>query len=159
MLPVGVNAPVAGSKISALARFLSGRSAPPMIKTAPLPRSVAVWPALLVVMFAICVNVRVDGSNSSALARNSPPLAPPAIRTFPFGKSVPVCPCLATFSWPTVTSELVLETSTCAMSAVQCDKNANANANIPDFMIRTMLRLRGALVPNLFIANRMQFPE
>ena len=69
MLPVAVKTPVVGSYNSALANSAPVLSAPPLISTVPLLKSVAVWSARLVVMPPVAAKANVVGSYNSALAK------------------------------------------------------------------------------------------
>jgi len=93
MLPlVGVNIPVAGLKISAVARALAA-SFPPVIKTVPLVNKVAVCPTLAVSMLPeVEVNMPLEGLKISAVATGPVEFSPPTIKTVPSCSKVAVCP-------------------------------------------------------------------
>ncbi|SRR5258706_5529196 len=92
-LAVGVNAFVAGSKISALFNVVV-LDVPPVISTLPEARRVAIWAVRAVLIEAgNNVNLFVDGSNSSALESTVEPAMPPATKTRPLLRRVMVnCP-------------------------------------------------------------------
>jgi hypothetical protein len=94
--PVAAKVPVAGSYNSALAKTEAPgfkEELPPVIKTLPLGRRVAVCDDLPMVIAPVAAKVPVAGSYNSALERGESELAlPPAIKTLPFVSKVAVCP-------------------------------------------------------------------
>ena len=89
ILPVAVQAPLAGLNNSALAK-LGKVPEPPATSTWPLGKSVAVKFSRAVFILPVAVQVPLAGLYNSALDKYSEFPSPPTTSTWPLGKSVAV---------------------------------------------------------------------
>ena len=90
-------------------------------------------------MLPVGVKVPVEGSYSSALARDARPQPPPAIKTFPSGSSVAVCPARGVVMLPTG----VNAPGACANAAEVRENERTAMKNIRSlWTFRNIVRTR-----------------